>query len=174
MSCGCDKNKKIESTYIGDLALDLIETLPDEMLAVRNVTEPDTGVVVRSLVRVPSGRLFPNGTMANIFPLVANNPDIVIPERQVRAGLVKNLVSSTQVQYADAENPAMFLMVGTLADMLLCQANGVVNLPNGHDYVISQQYYTSTDGSGEPTTSPDSGQRLFIPISRTQLLINLG
>lgn len=169
MSCGCDKNKQVKTEYLGDIQIDLIESLPEYFLAERDVTDQETGVVVRSLVRVPSGRLFPNGTMANVFPLVANNPDIVIPERQVRAGLVKNLVSSTQVQYADAENPAMFLMVGTLADMLLCQANGVVNMPNGHDYVIGAQYVVGENG--EPVTG--EGQKLFIPLSRTQLLLTL-
>lgn len=169
-SCNCT-DKKVKTEYLGDVQIDLIESFPEFILAERDVTDHETGIVVRSLVRVPSGRLFPNGTMANVFPLVGNNPDIIIPERQVRAGVVKNLVSSTQVQYADEENPAMFLLIGTLADMLLAQRNGVINLPNGHDYVISQQYYTSTDGSGEPTTDPESGQKLFIPISRTQLLI---
>ena len=36
------------------------------------------------------------------------------------------------------------------------------------------KYYASADGDGEPVTDPTSGQKLFIPISSTQLAINLG
>ena len=86
-------------------------------------------------------------------------------------GRVYNGVSSVQVQYADLEGEAQFLMIGTLAGMVLIQNCGVINIPAGHDYVIGQQYYTGADG--EPVADSASGQKLFIPISKTQLAINM-
>lgn len=65
-------------------------------------------------------------------------------------------------------------MLGFSTDLLLVQSTGIVNILEGHDYIVGAQYYNSTDGSGEPTTDATSGQKLFIPISKTQLAINLG
>jgi hypothetical protein len=68
----------------------------------------------------------------------------------------------------------MFLMIGHMTDLLLTQCAGVVNIPEGHSYILGAQYYASTDGSGEPVTDSTSGQKLFRVMSNTQLAINLG
>lgn len=167
----CAKKPYYETEYLGDVQIDALNTLPDYILAERDVVDPNSGDTIRSLVRVPAGTLFPNGNYDNVTTIGANNDSLVIPENQVRAGRIVNMVSSYQAQYADAENPAMFLMIGTLAGMVLIQNCGVVNIPAGHQYVVGAQYYTGENG--EPTTSPDSGQRLFIPISKTQLSVNM-
>lgn len=171
MACSC-KDNSVQTQYLRDVPYDTLESLPDYFLAERDIEDPNTGEVKATLTRVPSGKLFPSANADNVFALTANNDTLEIPERQVRAGLVANLVSSTQVQLADAENPAMFILVGTLVDMVLAQNVGVINMPAGHDYVITAQYYVGE--GGVPTTDDASGQKLFIPISRTQLLINMG
>ena len=169
-ACGCNK-EDVVTKYLRDIPYDTLESLPDYFLAERDVEHPVTGVPKAELVRVPSGKLFPAANADNVFALTPNNDALEIPERQVRAGRVVNLVSSTQVQYADADNAAMFIMIGTLAGMVLAQTSGVINMPAGHDYVLTAQYYVGENGS--PTTDDASGQKLFIPISRTQLLINM-
>lgn len=168
MACN---NKAINTQYLGDVQVDTLDSLPDYILAERDVEDPISGDTVRSLVRVPAGKLFPNGNYDNVFTLVANNDELAIPLGEVRAGYVKNNVSTVQVLTADTENLPMFLVIGRLANMALCQATGTVNIPSGHDYVISAQYYLGENG--EPTTDATSGIKLFVPVSRTQLLITL-
>ena len=171
MTCSC-KNTPVATQELRDVPYDTLESLPDFFLASRVLEDPVTGERKDTLTRVPSGKLFPAANMDNVFALAPNNDALEIPERQVRAGLVANLVSSTQVQYADLVGEAMFVMTGKLGGMVLAQNTGVINMPAGHDYILCQQYYTGENG--EPTTDSASGQKLFIPISRTQLLINLG
>lgn len=170
MPCGC-KNTPVATQELRDVPYDTLASLPDFFLASRVIEDPVTGDTKDTLTRVPSGKLFPAANADNVFALTPNNDALEIPERQVRAGRVSNEVSSTQVQYADTEGEAMFLMTGKLAGMVLCQNTGVINMPAGHDYVLCAQYFTGENGA--PTTDATSGQKLFIPISRTQLLINM-
>lgn len=171
MPCNC-KDGAVQTQYLRDVPYDTLESLPDYFLAERDLEDELTGETRATLTRVPAGKLFPMANADNVFALAPNNDTLEIPERQVRAGLVANLVSSTQVQLAGTDNPAMFLLIGKLVDMVLAQSTGVINMPAGHDYVIAAQYYTGE--GGVPTTDSASGQKLFIPISRTQLLVNLG
>lgn len=179
MSCGCAENrakagcsnKTVETEYLGDVAIFALDSLPDYLLAEVDTEDPLSKDIIRTLVRVPTGRLFPNGAMANVTTLNPNNDELEIPEAQVRAGRVVNLASVNQVQYADAENPAQFLMLGKLAGMVLIQASGTILIPQGHQYIIGADYYVGDNGA--PTTDPTSGQKLFIPISKTQLLVTL-
>lgn len=169
MSC---PQKPIQTEYLGDLQIDSLDLLPEFLIAERDVTDPNSGDVVRALVRVPTGRLFPNGNYDNVTTLNPNNEDIVIPENQVRAGTIVNLASVNQVQYADAEKPAHFLMIGTLAGMVLIQNCGVVNIPAGHQYIVGADYYVGENG--EPTTdSSITGQHLFYALSKTQLAVEI-
>lgn len=163
----CNKPVKVE--YIGDMPIDNLESLPDYILAERDVEDPSDGNVIRSMVRVPAKKLFPQGNMDNLFSIEANNEAIVVPENEVRACRITAIQGVATVEYADATHPAQFFALGEQGGMLICQNTGVINIPNGHDYVLSAQYYTSADGV--PVTDPASGDKLFIPISRTKLLI---
>ena len=168
-------NQNVDTQYIGSVPVDTLETLPDFLLAERDVIDESTGNIARTLVREPSEKLFPNGNYANITAIQANNTAINIPEGEVRAGYVSNQGQANVVKYADASHNPMFLMLGFTTDMLLIQCTGFVNIPEGHPYnIIGAQYYAAADGSGEPVTDSASGQKLFIPISRTQLRVNLG
>lgn len=169
-----DCNNPAKTEYIGNVPLDTLATLPDYILAERDVEDVTTGNIARTFVRVPAQKLFPNGNYANVAAIQANNTAIDVPEGQVRAGYVANEGSANIVKYADENHAPIFLMLGFSTDLLLVQSTGIVNILEGHDYIVGAQYYASADGTGEPVTDPTSGQKLFIPISSTQLAINIG
>lgn len=169
-----DCNQPTKTEYIADVPIDSLASLPDFMLAERDVEDVTTGNVARTLVRVPAQKLFPQGNYANIAAIEANNVAIAIPDNEVRAGYVSNEGNANVVKYADASHNPVFLMLGFSTDLLLVQNTGIVNIPEGHNYIVGVQYYNAEDGSGEPVTNNASGQKLFIPISSTQLAINLG
>lgn len=169
-----DCNNPVKTEYIGNVPLDTLATLPDYILAERDVEDVTTGNIARTFVRVPAQKLFPNGNYANVAAIQANNTAIDVPEGQVRAGYVANEGSANIVKYADENHAPIFLMLGFSTDLLLVQSTGIVNILEGHDYIVGAQYYAAADGTGEPVTDATSGQKLFIPISSTQLAINLG
>lgn len=168
-----DCKKKTDTEYIGNVPLDSLASLPDYILAERDVEDLSTGDIARTLVRVPAQKLFPQGNYANIAAIQTNNSAIEVPENEVRAGYVANEGTANVVKYSDATHPPVFLMLGFSTDLLLVQNTGIVNILEGHSYIVGVQYYASLSG-GEPVTDPTSGQKLFIPISETQLAINLG
>lgn len=171
MSCDKCNKKKIETQYIGDVQIDVLPDLPEFLLAERDVEDELSGDTVRSLVRIPTKRIVPNGNLDNIFAVTANNAELTIPEGQVKAGAVANLGSSYAVVEASDDNHTMFIMVGRDEKVVYAQTSGVINILCGHDYVLLAQYYRGENG--EPTTDSASGERLFIPISKTQLLVNM-
>lgn len=161
----------ITTTYVGELPLDNLESLPSAIICERDVEDPATGDIKHTLTRVPTERLIPNGNYDNIVAIQSNNPSIIVPEGQVLAGYVQNEGSRIVAYLADATHPAQFLIVGNLADgQILIQPTGVVNIPGGHQYISVAQYYVGA--KGQPVTENTSGQKLFIPISNTKLLIN--
>lgn len=169
-----DCNQPVKTEYIANVPIDNLADLPDFILAERDVEDVTTGNIARTFVRVPAEKLFPNGNYANVAAIQPNNTDLDIPENEVRAGYVSNEGSANVTKYADADHAPVFLMLGFTTDMLLVQNTGVVSILNGHPYIVGAQYYASADGTGEPVTDPASGQKLFIPISQTQLAINIG
>lgn len=170
--CNCNHNKRIQTMYLGDIAIDSLDSLPDAFIAERDVTDPVSGDIVRTLTRIPAGRLFPNGNYQFATTLAHNNSELVVPERQVIVGTVKNLGSSYQIQPATPEDNVIFLVTGLLGtDLAVIQNTGFIYIPSGHDYIIGEKYYLGTDG--EPVTDPTSGIELFVPISRTQLQVTL-
>lgn len=162
-------NKPIETTYIGDIAIDNLDSLPDYIIAERDVADANTGKTVRSMVRVPGGKLFGGGTTDNQTTIEPNNT-IEVPENQVLAGKIMNNGSYNTVEVTSGATD--FIIVRNLGDLLIIQNTGFIYFPEGHQYIVGQQYYTGEDGI--PTTSPDSGVKLFKPISTTKLAINLG
>lgn len=174
MSCNCDKTNKVKTIKVADIAIDSVASLPDYILAERDVVEESTGNIKRAIVRVPSGTLFPNANNDNVIGLAINNTAIVIPENQVRAGYIQNAVGGNLMQYADANNHARFLMLGKHTDNVMrVQNTGFVVIPEGHQYITGAQYYLGENG--EPVTDATvTGQKLFVPESSTILSINLG
>lgn len=168
-----DCNQPTKTEYIADVPIDSLASLPDFMLAERDVEDVTTGNVARTLVRVPAQKLFPQGNYANIAAIEANNFAITVPDNEVRAGYVSNEGNANVVKYADASHSPVFLMLGFSTDLLLVQNTGIVNIPEGHNYIVGVDYWAAEDGSGEPVTNNASGQHLFIPISSTQLAVNI-
>lgn len=168
MSC----DNKVETVNIADVAIDTLASLPDYILAERDVTDDSTGNIKRTPVRVPSAALFPNANNDNVVGLAINNTAITVPENQVRAGYISNEVGALVMKYADANNPAVFLMLGEHTDGVMRVQNcGFVNIPEGHSYIVGVQYYVGENG--EPVTDSASGQKLFIPVSGTKLAVNM-
>lgn len=168
-----DCNKPIKTVSIADLPIDTLANLPDYILAERDVEDPSDGSIDYTFVRVPAQKLFPQGNYANIAAIETNNTAITVPDNEVRAGYVANEGSANVVKYADENHAPIFLMLGFSTDLLLVQSTGIVNILEGHSYIVGQDYWASTDGSGEPVTNSESGQHLFKPISNTQLAVNI-
>lgn len=168
-----DCNKKVETKYIGDIAIDSLASLPDYFLAERDLKDASTGNVVRTPVRVPSGKIFPNANNDNVIGLEINNSAVTVPARQVRAGYVANEPGSNIMRYADKNHKAVFLMLGKHADNIMrIQNTGFINIPEGHTYIVNADYWLGENG--EPVTdSSITGQHLFTPISSTQLAVNI-
>lgn len=166
----CDK--KVETQYIGEIAVDSLDSVPDYILAERDITDVETGDTTRSIVRVPGQKLFPNGNYANVIALETNNPDLTIPERGVVAGYIKGDVSANIMYPADANHAPQFLMLGKFGTaQMLVQNTGFVLITEGHDYIVGQDYWLGEEG--EPTTEDTSGVHLFVPVSKTRLAIDI-
>lgn len=167
-----DCNRKIRTINIADVAIDTLPTMVDYFLAERDIMDESTGNTVRTPVRVPSGKIFPNVNNDNVIGIEINNSAITVPENQVRAGYVANEPGANIVRYADANHPAVFLMLGEyMNNVMRIQNTGFVNIPEGHQYIVSADYWLGENG--EPVTdSTITGQHLFVPISSTKLAIN--
>lgn len=170
MSC----DNKVETVNIANVAIDTLASLPDYILAERDITDDSTGNIKRTPVRVPSAKLFPNANNDNVIGLAINNTAITVPENQVRAGYIENAVGANIMRYAGAGHAATFLMLGLHVDNVMrVQNTGFVNIPAGHSYIVGAQYYVGENG--EPVTDASiTGQKLFIPVSGTVLAINMG
>lgn len=166
MSC----NEKVEVQDLGEIAIDNLESVPDYFITERDITD-QSGNTVRTITRTPGAKVLPNGNLDNVFTLEANNAAIVVPEKQVRGVRVQNNGSANAMYFADKAHKPMMLAIGTYAHMILCQNCGVINMLNGHNYIVGAQYYQGDNG--EPTTDNASGAKLFIPVSEYKLMINM-
>ena len=170
MKPDCAKNVEIQD--IADVPIDNIETIPDYFITERDIVDPSTGNTIRSFTRTPGAKILPNGTLDNVVAFESNNTALVVPENQVRGVRVVNTGSADVMQYADTSHrPSMIAIGKTAGGLVLCQNCGFINIPNGHEYSIDVQYYQGDDG--EPTTDSTSGFKLFKPVSRTRLAVNM-
>lgn len=167
MNCG----KPLETVYLGDLPVDTLSSLPSYMLAERDVADKNTGKVVRSITRVPAERLFGGGTFDGQTVIEPNN-EIEVQEAQPLGARVVNNGNYNTVELSNIGQPVDFLIIRKMGTMLVIQASGFVYYPEGHQFIVGQDYYLSD--SGLPTTDPTSGVKLFKPISSTKLVITLG
>ena len=165
-----DCTKPIETIYLGDLDVDTLDSVPDYILAERDVVDPNTSKTIRAMVRVPGDKLFGGGNFDNVTTIEPNNT-IVTTEGQVLAGRIVNNGSYHTVELANASTDVDFIIIGSLGDQLLIQNSGFIYIPNGHSYIIGQQYYAGENGV--PTTA-SGGKKLFRPISTTKLAVNIG
>ena len=114
----------------------------------------------------------PTGNLANVTALDTNNPDLVVPEKHVRAGYIDGQPGGNIMKLSDISHPPMFLMIGNYTNgKMLVQTTGFLNMPNGHDYIPLTQYYA--DENGVPTTNGEvTGQKLFLPLDEYTISVN--
>lgn len=158
---------------VSELPVDTFTSAPDYVIGIRAVLEEASGNVRNMLTRIPGNRLIPNGNLDNIFVLEANNPNLAVPQGQVLPCYVANVVTQTRVMPADSAHPADFIVLTVQGGMAYCQSVSCAFVPEGHDYdVYGAQYYLGTNG--EPVTDESqTGQKLFKPLNKYQLLINM-
>lgn len=165
-------NKNVEVQDISDVPIDNLESVPDFFITERDTIDRTTGNTIRSFTRTPGAKILPNGTLDNVVAFDANNVAIEIPEDQVRAVYVESGVSTNIMRYADENHAPVMLAIGkTAGELVLCQNCGFINIPKGHSYNVGVQYYVGENG--EPVTDSASGYKLFIPVSRYRLAVNL-
>lgn len=165
-------NTPYSTIHASELDVDDLATIPDYFLAIRTLTDGETGNTIYSPVRVPGQRVMPTGNLANVIALATNNTAIEVPENQVLAGYLDVQPGGNMVKLAGESNAAQFLLVGNYTNgKVLIQSTGFLNIPAGHTYIPGTQYYLG--GNGEPTTdSSVTGQKLFLPLDDYYLMIN--
>lgn len=173
----CNKCKPVceqmEVQELAELPVDDFVGLPDYFLVERAILDDNTGKVLHTITRLPANRVIPNGNNANLFTLDPNNTTLNIQPGQVLPAYVQNEGTMNVVYPADANHKAQFLVVGTYGALILCQGSGVVNLLEGHEYIIGATYYTSSTAGEVTTSASQTGQAVFVPLSSTKLLIKL-
>lgn len=169
MNCN---NKPYTIQSIHDVDIDDLATTPDYFLGVREVEDPATGSSIMTPVKIPGARVMPTGNLANVTALTTNNEALEIPENQVLAGYYDAQPGGNIMKLADSTHPAQFLMIGNYTNgKMLVQANGFLNMPNGHQYIKVTQYYLGENG--QPVTdSTITGQKLFFVLDDQTLNIN--
>lgn len=168
-NCG---SKPYTITHVSELDIDDLATVPDYFLGIRTLTDESTGATINTPVRVPGARVMPTGNLANVTALTINNTALEIPENQVLAGYYDVQPGGNVMKLADSSHPAEFLMLGKYTDgKMLVQTTGFLNIPQGHQYIVGQQYYLGEDG--QPVTdSSITGQKLFKPLDEDTLNVN--
>lgn len=166
----CEKPYTI--SYIGDIDIDDLATIPDYFIGTRAVEDIATGDTIYTPVRVPGARVMPTGNLANVTAIATNNHDLVVPENQVRAGYIDLQPTGNIMRPAGTSNAAQFLMIKNYAiNKMLIQSTGFLTFPEPHQYIVSSQYYLGEDG--EPVTDNTvTGQKLFIPLDEYTIMIN--
>lgn len=158
---------------VSELPVDTFQSTPDFVLGIRAVLDEQTGNMLNMFTRIPGNRIMPNGNNDNIFTLETNNPALTVPEGQVLPCYIQNTVTQTRVMSADSTHNADFLVLAVEDGIAFCQSVSAAFIPAGHDYdVYGAQYYLGTNG--EPVTdSTQTGQKLFKPMNKYQILINM-
>lgn len=170
MSC----NEEIGVVDLQALPIDNLESLPDEILAIREIVEQDgSGNVSHVFVRVPATKLFPSAANANLFTLETNNPMLTVEEAQPLPAYVSNEGNQLVVMPAKGNRKAQFMVIAVEDGIALCQSNGVLNTLGGNRYNAGSKYYLATEG-GVTTDPSQTGQVLFTCLGKTKLLINIG
>lgn len=152
---------------VSEIEVDLTPNMPDFLFGINTVLNEATGNVMSKPVRVPGNKVIPRAV--GEFPLETNNDDLSVPDQQVIACYILNTGRQNQIVPATNTHEAIFLVSEIDGAVAKCQNTGVLNMPAGHDYNIGMQYYFT---DGQISTQP-GGQKLFVPISEYQLLINM-
>ena len=169
---------KIETVVLADLPTWDNQHVPDYFLMEMGVEDEETGNIVRSIVRTPSGLIIPNGNFDNVNILQTNNVAVdeaihnAVENNTILGGYVVNEGATTVIRLADKDHAPQFMMIGEIEEgQAMIQRVGFVNIYEGHHYIIGAQYYIGENG--EPVTNSESGYKLFIPLSNSKLMLNM-
>ena len=167
-----DCNKPYTITHVSELDIDDLSTTPDYFLGIRTLPDQSTGSTIYTPVRVPGTRVMPTGNLANVTALTTNNTALEVPANQVMAGYIDPQVGGNIMRYAGPGAPAMFLMIGEYTNgKMLIQSTGFLTITAGHSYIVGEEYYLGENGE-VTTDSTITGQKLFMPLSDTVLMVN--
>lgn len=170
MNNQCDKNIGIQS--VEELPIWSLEQMPEFILGIAQFTDQSTGEITNSFVNIPAEKLFPAGNLSNAFPLQTNNPDLTIPENGVLPIYVENQAIRNVVLPANGQHKADALAFQVVDGTVISKNTGVIEVMGGHGYIVGTQYYLAANG-GVTTNSTQTGQRLFKPLSKSVLAINM-
>lgn len=163
-----------EVQELAELPIYDLDNLPNFILSETDALDEATGRVLSSIVRLPINRIVPNGDLEGKFTLAANNDSLEVAEGQPLPAYVQQDGSVVRVLPADSGHKAKFLVLGKYGEgMVLCQADGVLNIVGGHGLIPGADYYLGKNG-GFTTSPSETGQHLFYVLNDRKLLINLG
>ena len=169
-----DCNKPVTTLPLRELPIDTLESLPDYLLTERDIQDVETGNTLATITRTPAAKLFPNGNLSGVVPLVTNNNTLTIPNRQVVPCYVSTANNAITIMKADGSHKAMFLAFSTFGeDQVLVKHDGFLTLMDGHSYIIGVKYYLSSTAGEVTTDSTQTGQYLFTPVSSTTLAVGI-
>lgn len=171
VSMGSCNNVRVE--HARDLDVDNLDFVPEYFFTIRTVIDPQTGNVLYTPTLLPGARVLPSGTNANVFTLDANNSEFTILDGQVVPAYVANEGVQNVVLPADNTHPADFLALTIENELLYAQADGVISMLGGHQYIVGQNYYRSSKAGEVTTNASETGQLLFKAISNTKLLVKM-
>lgn len=179
MSCNkCHKEplcnpEEVRTTYIGDAPTVNPNTMPDYFLVESDYEDTSNGNTVRTLQRMPAKRVLGGGLRDNVIAIESNNNALGYVDGQPIPAYVQVDGSVVSVQRAKGSKIPQFFVVGSPAEGLVyIQSTGFIVFTEGHEYIVGAPYYLDT-ATGEPTTDPTSGIKLFVPISDTTLVVTL-
>lgn len=156
-----------------DLPVDTFESAPDYFMTIRTKQDKHGAVKYQAML-TPGTSVVPMQNMANIRPLLTNNPSLTVEAGQVLPAYVENNGTTNVIHAADETHPAQFLVLSVTDNgMAMCQNCGWVEMPVGHKYIIGSNYYRAAN-EGEVTTDPSqTGQYLFTPVGRFTLALEI-
>lgn len=158
---------------VTELDIDNLGSMPDYFLGIRQLPDTVNGTIKTTPVLVPGDKVFPLGNLANAFLLEPNNEAITVPALQVVPLYVQNAQTRNVVYMASGQHAALFLGTAMKNGLVQCQSTGVFDFGQRHQYIVGQQYYLASQ-EGQVTTDPtQTGQKLFVPVTDTSILINM-
>lgn len=165
--------EQIGIQFANELPVDTLDSTVDYFLGLRTVVDKD-GQVVDQPVLVNGQSVIPNGKNANSFVLETNNTSLTVPEGQVVPCYLQNTGTELMIMPADVNHPADFLVYQIEGNLARCQRNGVIVMGQPHAYTVyGAQYYLASESGQVTTSSEQTNQKLFKPVSNNQLMVNM-
>lgn len=176
--------ENIEYIPSSDVPVYGLPELPDNgyVLLLANSPYANNGCGGSGIFKLPLNRITPGGSLqTGLYSLFGGGATVAIPDRQVvPAYLTATMPNMIQAANANSlTSKAKFLILSVDANdssRYIIQSSGFYTFPEGHNYVIGQQYYLA-DGadSGRVTTVPPANaQPIFYVLDRLSILINIG